>query len=459
MEEVITNSWIDDIDRNVISYIEGEDYEYLYPTVSGICITDEEYNTLKDYAEKWYKEAKITLFDILERTRKIKETDKDYNNEIFTNDLEIVWQFLSDKKYQYYKSGNTYLCKGTYEYEKIKNITSAIIRLDFVKDLDGEFKLVEANADTPCAIPETFYGNFVFTDKLDDWGKASAELGSLFNNKINFCKDDWKTNPTLIVFASSSYPEDRDNANYLYQATEAYISTRNIKNVYCELCNLEELEIFDDGVFLNGRKVNILYRLHPMELLVEDKSEDGFNIGWKLIELHYQEKVTLVNEPSAIFLQNKLLMKYLSCLPFVPRAYNENSKTDNMVICKNCYGREGEDIKVFVNMEECNKYLKDKENKDEYLVQEYIEQKPEKFIVSDIQGQKRVKKLYLTYSIFLINEEPSLTYVRGSFSPICDYTAFWIPTYGEEDVKEEDLKGTDEDIFDLKKKLKKIFLG
>lgn len=453
MKEIINDDWLDKIDRSVISYIEGEDYEYLYPTLNGILISNEEYDKLKDYSTKWYKEAKNTLFDILNRVRQIKDTDKDYNDGIFTNDLEIIWQFLSHEK-NYYKNNNyTYRSDSMNNYKRIHCINSSIIRLDFVKDIYGDFKLIEANADTPCAIPETFYGNLMFSNDDIEWEKQIVTLGKLFLNKLSIQMPNGGNKTFFIVFASSSYPEDRDNANYLYKATETYIYHYKLKNIYCEICNLEELEIFDDGVFLNGRKIDVLYRLHPMELLVEDTTDNGFKIGWKLIELHYEEKVILVNDPSSIFLQNKLLMKHLSCLSFIPRAYTNKSKTDSKVICKNCYGREGEDIKIFNTIKECNEYLKDKDNKNEYLIQDYIEQSTSKFSVVDMKDRIQLKDLYLTYSIFLLDGEPSLVYIRGSMTPICDYKAFWIPSTIEDDDKNNNVNKIDL----LKKKLKNIF--
>ena len=44
MNKVTTNTWIDDIDRNIIPYVEIEDYEYLYPTVNGLQIPTQEYS-------------------------------------------------------------------------------------------------------------------------------------------------------------------------------------------------------------------------------------------------------------------------------------------------------------------------------------------------------------------------------------------------------------------------------
>ena len=47
-----------------------------------------------------------------------------------------------------------------------EDIYSNILRFDFVQTLDNDYKLIEANANTPCAIPESFYGNFVYNKKI-----------------------------------------------------------------------------------------------------------------------------------------------------------------------------------------------------------------------------------------------------------------------------------------------------
>lgn len=404
MNKVETNSWIDDIDRNIIPYVETEDSEYLYPTVTGLKISSQEYSKLTEYAIKWYNESRNTLRNRLETIR-----NSDSNDDIFTEDMEIVYQFIKSKE----------------------DIHSNIIRLDFVKDIYGEFKMVEANADTPCAIPESFYGNLLYQDKPELWESLVIDIGKLFVDKL-------VDNKGYIVFASSSYQEDWYNTKYLYECTKTYIEVNGIKDVYCNICELGALEVFDDGVFLNGRKIDVLYRLHPIELLIEDVTDDGYKIGWKLIELHYENKVVLVNPPSAIFLQNKNLMKYISHLDFVPNTYDKdhiNNGDKFHIVYKEVYGREGENIRVFDDKKEYNKFIKsDSFISNECIIQDFIEQEPESgIIVYDSDGNKEEKDLYITYSIFLLDGKPSVLYLRGSVSYICDYSAFWIPSYVYED--------------------------
>lgn len=48
-----------------------------------------------------------------------------------------------------------------------------------------------------------------------------------------------------------------------------------------------DLAVDDHGVLLpDGRHAGILYRLHPLELLVEETGPDGFLLGTKLLELY-----------------------------------------------------------------------------------------------------------------------------------------------------------------------------
>lgn len=404
MNKVTTNTWIDDIDRNIIPYVEIEDCEYLYPTVNGLQISIKEYSKLSEYTMKWYKESKNILWDRLDTIR-----NSNSNDDIFTEDMEIVYQFIKSKE----------------------DIYSDIIRLDFVKDIYGEFKMVEANADTPCAISESFYGNLLYRDDPQQWESTVMDIGKLFVDKLN-------DNKGYIVFSSSSYQEDWYNTKYLYECTKVYIERNGLKEVYCNICELGSLEIFDDGVFLNGKKIDVLYRLHPIELLIEDVTDDGYKIGWKLIELHYEKKVVLVNPPSSIFLQNKNLMKYLSHLDFVPNTYDKdhiNSGDKFHIVYKEVYGREGENIRVFDNKKEYDTFIRtDSFTTNECIIQDFIEQEPvPNIIVCDSNGDKQDKDLYITYSIFLLNGKPSVLYLRGSLSYICDYSSFWIPSYVYED--------------------------
>ena len=86
--------------------------------------------------------------------------------------------------------------------------------------------------------------------------------------------------------------------------------------------------------------IDVLYCLHPTEMMIHDESEDGYPIGLKMIEFHYNDIVRLINPPGSIFLQNKELFKYLTNVPFIPKTLNGSSNFNKPVIAKPVFGRE-----------------------------------------------------------------------------------------------------------------------
>ena len=126
-EEVVQVScWIDNIDRNKIPYIKEDDWRYSYPSLTPLNITKEEKENLFDISN--------VLFWAMHKTVKSVR----HVNDLFGN-----LSFIGSK------------------FDCISNLS----RMDFVKDMNGDFRLIEINSDTPCAIPETFYGNFRFKSK------------------------------------------------------------------------------------------------------------------------------------------------------------------------------------------------------------------------------------------------------------------------------------------------------
>lgn len=130
--------WIDNIDRNKIPYIKEDDWRYSYPSLTPLNITKEEKENLFDISN--------VLFWAMHKTVKSVR----HVNDLFGN-----LSFIGSK------------------FDCISNLS----RMDFVKDMNGDFRLIEINSDTPCAIPETFYGNFRFKSK-----EISLKKKKLINN-------------------------------------------------------------------------------------------------------------------------------------------------------------------------------------------------------------------------------------------------------------------------------------
>lgn len=115
--------------------------------------------------------------------------------------------------------------------------------MDFVKDVFNNFKLVEINADTPCAIPESFYGNFIYTKDEETKQHINSELAHMFA-RLSTSIDDF-----FVFAANKEYQEDWYNAKYLHENLKRYFP-----ELKSELVSLSDLEIFDDGVYFSGKK-------------------------------------------------------------------------------------------------------------------------------------------------------------------------------------------------------------
>lgn len=130
------------------------------------------------------------------------------------------------------------------EFEKFNFIaskfdcTAHLARMDFVKDVFNNFKLVEINADTPCAIPESFYGNFIYTKDEETKQHINSELAHMFA-RLSTSIDDF-----FVFAANKEYQEDWYNAKYLHENLKRYFP-----ELKSELVSLSDLEIFDDGVY------------------------------------------------------------------------------------------------------------------------------------------------------------------------------------------------------------------
>lgn len=383
--KVAKNNWVDDIDRDIIPYIKEPEWKYSYPTKTAISISEEE----KEYVEH---QARI-IFNAMNKTVKCVRNLPEFEK----------FNFIASKF----------------------DCTAHLARMDFVKDMDNEFRLIEINADTPCAIPETFYGNFVYT--------KDEETKQRINNKlaITFATLSTSIDDFFVFAANKEYQEDWYNAKYLHENLKRYFP-----ELKSELVSLSDLEIFDDGVYFSGKKIDILYRLHPVEMLMEDVSDDGYPVGKKLIELHNEGKVVLVNSPEAIIMQDKRLFAIMTdfdnrfgfytkeerkatilMMPYTTT--DKQQKISDKVIVKPIYGREGLGITI---IDDYNSTKIDNSH-DEYIYQEFIEQPTVE--AETVEGDKLTG--YVTYSVFLLNGEPTAWYARFSPKEICDEEALWIP--------------------------------
>lgn len=413
------SSWIDLLDEKIIPYIDAPDYETRYPVLSPLYISKSEKEKIQyiarevcavmaKLAEDVRSKGNVMPIDIINMTPKLTPFILDDDSKYVTN----------------------------------------IARLDFVKDKNGIYKVVEINADTPCAMPEAFYGNAVaqkyFVGSEDDGFDAeliepfTELLKTTLKGKINF------SGVNITLAANDAYAEDWANMMYLKNTLEDYIKARfdEYEFVNVRAARLIDLVVKDDGVYHNDGsgeyKIDVLYRLHPLELLMDDESDDGYPVGLKLMDLANMHKVILVNPVKAILMQNKAMMAIAHYLAGSTGYFDDAAKqivrtniaetsmdakdfAGRKFLKKPIFGREGCNISI---IEPDGTFSYEAEEADDCadIYQEFIDS--DLVSVETDAGRWEGK---FTYSCFIINGKPSKLFVRFSPYDITGIEALFVP--------------------------------
>lgn len=413
------SSWIDLLDEKIIPYIDAPDYETRYPVLSPLYLSKSEKEKIQyiarevcavmaKLAEDVRSKGNVMPIDIINMTPKLTPFILDDDSKYVTN----------------------------------------IARLDFVKDKNGIYKVVEINADTPCAMPEAFYGNDVaqkyFAGSEDDGFDAeliepfTELLKTTLKGKINF------SGVNITLAANDAYAEDWANMMYLKNALEDYIKAHfdEYEFVNVRAARLIDLVVKDDGVYHNDGsgeyKIDVLYRLHPLELLMDDESDDGYPVGLKLMDLANMHKVILVNPVKAILMQNKAMMAIAHYLAGSTGYFDDAAKqlvrtniSETSMDAKDFAGRKFLKKPIF-GREGCNISIIEPDGTFSYEAEEADDCADiyQEFIDSDLVSVETDAGRWegrFTYSCFVINGKPSKLFVRFSPYDITGIEALFVP--------------------------------
>ena len=313
-------------------------------------------------------------------------------------------------------------------------IDSVIARLDLIPFGDG-YKCIEINSDTPTFIKELFCIN---GDICKEFGVENPNVGleeQLYKAVQESILQSRKGKSSHIVFtAHEDNVEDRETLQYLKRAVPL-----------SKFTPLHKLQI-KKGVGLfneNGVKIDILYRqTFPIENVIMDQDKEGNPIGLWLIELVEEEKLTILNPPSAFLLQNKavqaviwglheenhpfyteqehrwiddyFLPTYLEADPFLERGLP--------YVKKPVFGREGDTVEIY-SEESQLMHADSQKSYTEYtsIYQMFIEQPKVNF-----QSENGFQEGHLLLGSFLLNGMPSaFGYRVGGI--ITDNLSYYLP--------------------------------
>jgi hypothetical protein len=424
-------SYIDQLDRKVFTFIDYEGYDDRYPALS-----------TQAFPRAFYEEIRQVsrgLFGIFCKATQVFQAGPDG----FAGQMDMPQELIP------------YLHKAN-----ILGLPTWLSRFDYVLDRDGHLKMVELNADTPCFLIESYYANGVaagFVGKSDPneglRDDLRAYLGGIHDVVMTMASKGRIESAGSIfeqpfVFACfDDYIEDAATTRFLMEEMKAARPHMDAR-----FLSLYDMAIdpggipLDDGAYAAG-----LYRLHPMELLIDETTPDGEPLGHYFLDLYQEGKFALFNPPEAIIMQNKSFMAlvyalYLTDRFFTPQerkliedylvpSYFENdfsALADGSYIQKEIWGREGRHVKVMEKRNgEAQLHLeKEVDNYDDIvcrdsnrlMYQDFIQQK-----VFRHRVDSGTKDGYLTLSCCMLGGKPSAVGCRFSPEKIAGTEAYFVP--------------------------------
>ena len=424
-------SYIDQLDRKVFTFIDYEGYDDRYPALS-----------TQAFPRAFYEEIRQVsrgLFGIFCKATQVFQAGPDD----FAGQMDMPQELIP------------YLHKAN-----ILGLPTWLSRFDFVLDRDGHLKMVELNADTPCFLIESYYANGVaagFVGKSDPneglRDDLRAYLGGIHDVVMTMAsKGRIESAGSILeqpfVFACfDDYIEDAATTRFLMEEMKAARPHMDAR-----FLSLYDMAIdpggipLDDGAYAAG-----LYRLHPMELLIDETTPDGEPLGHYFLDLYQEGKFALFNPPEAIIMQNKSFMAlvyalYLTNRFFTPQerrliddylvpSYFENdfsALADGSYIQKEIWGREGRHVKVMEKRNgEAQVHLeKEVDNYDDIVCRDSNRLMYQDFIQQKIfrhRVDSGTKDGYLTLSCCMLGGKPSAVGCRFSPEKIAGTEAYFVP--------------------------------
>lgn len=428
-------SYIDELDRSIFNFVEYEGYDDRYPSLSMQSFPPEFYDELRHASRR--------LFQIFCKAAKVFQMAPDN----FARDMDMPENLIP------------YLHKSN-----ALGLPTWLSRFDFVLDTSGGLRMVELNADTPCFLIESYYANEIAANFVgrDNPNKESREELRLFLKRMynaviaskygkaqyeNLLTNGGLPKEPFVFSCFHDYFEDYGTTQFLMKELKAACP-----NADTRFLSFYDLKIDDDGIPLeDGQHATALYRLHPMELLIDELTPDDEPLGEMFLDLYEDNKFALFNPPEAIILQNKSFMSLVYALYLTEQFYSKpdrdiieryltpsyfesdfSSLADGNYIQKEIWGREGRHIQV-VQKQGDEAILQMKKLVDNYddivcrdskkiMYQDFIKQK---HFTHTVDGG--TKEGFLTLSCFMLGDQASAVGCRFSPEEIAGTEAYYVP--------------------------------
>ena len=428
MNSIPKETYIDALDPDIFTYVQYSDYTDRYPT-----------HTVQEFPQMFYDEmrrASAGLFHIFCKAAQVLQNAPDD----FARAMDLPRELLP-----YLRIPNAF------------GLPTWLARFDFVLDAKGRIRMVEINADTPCFLVESFYANGIaaaYDGRRDPNEGTRAQLRDFLtriHNQLAAPIADLRRQTLMhrpfIFSCFDDYPEDLATTLFLMRTMQEGVPHGDIR-----FLSFYEMEIDEQGIPLtDSRYAAALYRLHPMEILIDERTPDGEPLGAMFLDLYKEGAFALMNPPEAILLQNKSFMALVYALArteqfltpaecalveryLVPSYFEEDftALKDGTYIRKEIWGREGKHVRLVEKRDGHAETIHEKQpdNADEIICrpsraamyQDFIRQP--RFVHTVDSG---TVEGYLTLSCFMLFDTPSAVGARFSPAEIAGTEAYVLP--------------------------------
>jgi glutathionylspermidine synthase len=183
---------------------------------------------------------------------------------------------------------------------------TAIGRFDFALTADG-LKMLEFNSDTPTSIVEAYHANqavcrYYQVENVNDG--TETDMKQMFSAIIRYYHEKGYATDNIVFCSVLEDQEEQGTTKYLLEQSGLDAIYSPITQLAYDP-NTERLTVkLPSGEF---KSIDVLYRLHALEMMAKDRTTKGFPIGPKLLELAAKKRIALINPPSGFIAQTKAL--------------------------------------------------------------------------------------------------------------------------------------------------------
>jgi glutathionylspermidine synthase len=184
-----------------------------------------------------------------------------------------------------------------------KKAFSYFTRYDFIASAKG-LKVIEGNTDTPVGIVEAAVAQEVLCEEHRSTN-PNANIAAHIKNAWNQIIRDYNigSTDTLYFTCADWHDEDKQTVQYLMKLYPQQAKYVPLAEIVVEKEDVRTPE---------GERIDFLYRLYPLEYFLEEVSGTGEKIGEQLLVHMMNEKVKVINPPSALLMQSKAILALIT---------------------------------------------------------------------------------------------------------------------------------------------------